>query len=328
MYTRDFECAQQDVAGSCDEENDRLIASHEPTGYAFCTKSEYYPDRIRSYRGPDAGHHFLKQLLYEKGRILKLMKEKGHQPMLPLSSEEQTEFEEAQHCLICERHFHPVGERNQEQEAKRQAHINELAPHLEVLSTYQPLAGDLPTLTELKQARALVKELHSDKIHQQSGETVDDLHKRRTSLQGALTGKCSSSSSYTHSNWLYQLTHPLFFVAPVVDLWPSLKAVHEHMLTHKLFLNNEEEELLAADPDWFSLYTVDELEVLRGLGGKVRDHDHYTGLYRGAAHSGCNIALTNSRQIPVFFHNLGNYDGHIIMQNLHRFKQGSIRKTQ
>ena len=118
--------------------------------------------------------------------------------MLPLSSEEETEFEEAQHCHICERHFLTVVEQQQQQQkVKRQEHINELAPHLEVLSTYQPLAGDLPTVAELKQARSLVKELHSDKIHQQSGETEDDLHKRRTSLQGVLTGKHSSSSSYT-----------------------------------------------------------------------------------------------------------------------------------
>ena len=117
----------------------------------------------------------------------------------------------------------------------------------------------------------------------------------------------------------------LFFF--VLALLPSLKAVHEYMLRHRLFADVEEEGL-AADPAWFAHYTPEELEVLAGLGGKVRDHNHYTGLYRGPAHSGCNIALSNSKQIPVFFHNLGNYDAHLIMQNVHYFSDQTIRQIK
>ena len=36
---------------------------------------------------------------------------------------------------------------------------------------------------------------------------------------------------------------------------------------------------------------------------KVRDHDHYTGKYRGAAHSICNLRYSNQKVIPVLFHN-------------------------
>ena len=51
-------------------------------------------------------------------------------------------------------------------------------------------------------------------------------------------------------------------------------------------------------------------------GDKVRDHCHYTGKFRGAAHNGCNLNLKKIQDIPVFFHNLSGYDGHIIFQNL------------
>ena len=48
---------------------------------------------------------------------------------------------------------------------------------------------------------------------------------------------------------------------------------------------------------------------------KVRDHCHYTGKYRGAAHSRCNLAHQIPSYIPVVFHNL-NYDAHIFIREL------------
>ena len=49
---------------------------------------------------------------------------------------------------------------------------------------------------------------------------------------------------------------------------------------------------------------------------KVRDQCHFTGKYRGCAHSICNLNFCNRFfQIPVFFHNMKNYDGHLIIQN-------------
>ena len=50
----------------------------------------------------------------------------------------------------------------------------------------------------------------------------------------------------------------------------------------------------------------------------MRDHDHFTGNYRGAAHSKCNIAMRTVKKIPIFFHNLGGYDSHIIFNNLNK----------
>ena len=45
---------------------------------------------------------------------------------------------------------------------------------------------------------------------------------------------------------------------------------------------------------------------------KVRDHDHVTGEFRGAANKNCNLALRRTCRIPVFFHNFRGYDSHFI----------------
>ena len=47
---------------------------------------------------------------------------------------------------------------------------------------------------------------------------------------------------------------------------------------------------------------------------KVRDHCHYTGLYRGPAHSLCNLRYKIPSYIPVVFHNLSGYDTHLFIR--------------
>ena len=49
---------------------------------------------------------------------------------------------------------------------------------------------------------------------------------------------------------------------------------------------------------------------------KVRDHSHYTGKYRGAAHNVCNLRYKVPKEIPVVFHNGSTYDYHFIIKEL------------
>ena len=52
---------------------------------------------------------------------------------------------------------------------------------------------------------------------------------------------------------------------------------------------------------------------------KVRDHCHITGKFRGAAHKKCNLLLQIPKKLPVIFHNLEGYDGHLITRDLNNF---------
>ena len=49
---------------------------------------------------------------------------------------------------------------------------------------------------------------------------------------------------------------------------------------------------------------------------KVKDHCHYTGKYRGAAHYICNLRYKTPKEIPVVFHNGSTYDYHLIIKEL------------
>ena len=49
---------------------------------------------------------------------------------------------------------------------------------------------------------------------------------------------------------------------------------------------------------------------------KVRDHCHYTGKYRCAAHNKCNFSYSIPKFIPVAFHNLSGYDMHLFINEI------------
>ena len=58
---------------------------------------------------------------------------------------------------------------------------------------------------------------------------------------------------------------------------------------------------------------------------KVRDHCHYTGKFRGAAHSICNLRYKTPKEIPVVFHNGSTYDYHFIINKLAKKIYGQFK---
>ena len=57
---------------------------------------------------------------------------------------------------------------------------------------------------------------------------------------------------------------------------------------------------------------------------KVRDHCHYTGKYRGAAHNICNLRYKVPKEIPIVFHNGSVYDYHFIIKELVKEFEGNF----
>ena len=57
---------------------------------------------------------------------------------------------------------------------------------------------------------------------------------------------------------------------------------------------------------------------------KVRDHCHYTGKYRGAAHNIFNLRYKVPKEIPVVFHSGSTYDYHFIIKELVKEFEGNF----
>ena len=58
---------------------------------------------------------------------------------------------------------------------------------------------------------------------------------------------------------------------------------------------------------------------------KVRDHCHYIGLYRGAAHNNCHLKYRTPDHIPIVFYILSGYDAHLFIKKLgKRFNKSDI----
>ena len=84
-------------------------------------------------------------------------------------------------------------------------------------------------------------------------------------------------------------------------------------LTHKQRTCDENENFKNSTKCWI----CDNDYVDNDL--RVRDHCHITGKYRGSTHRNCNINVKLNHKILVVFHNLKNYDFHLIMQELGNF---------
>ena len=87
-------------------------------------------------------------------------------------------------------------------------------------------------------------------------------------------------------------------------------------------LKNKEKEFLLQQrvcDIWRKVFSTDDKKYQ-----KVRDHCHYTGKYRKAAHDICNLRYKTPREVPVVFHNDSNKDYHLIIKDLAKEFEGNL----
>ena len=57
---------------------------------------------------------------------------------------------------------------------------------------------------------------------------------------------------------------------------------------------------------------------------KVRDHCHYTGRFKGVAHSRCNLRYEVPKKTPIVFHSGSTYDYHFVIKKLVKESEGGF----
>ena len=84
----------------------------------------------------------------------------------------------------------------------------------------------------------------------------------------------------------------------------------------KAIANIEEKEMVFTEEDREQFNKASDCWICGEYLGndRVRDHCHFTGRYRGAAHNSCNLKYRKPKSISVFFHNLTGYDSHLFIK--------------
>ena len=82
------------------------------------------------------------------------------------------------------------------------------------------------------------------------------------------------------------------------------------------------EPIVMSEEDEIAFQRAEKCHICTGgLGSdKVRDHDHQSGKYIGAAHNICNLHRNEKKKIVGYAHNFSGYDSHIIMNAIAQYK--------
>ena len=104
------------------------------------------------------------------------------------------------------------------------------------------------------------------------------------------------------------------FIKAILEERKYCKKIMKDQFNKNLVMTEEEKHLFQQSNNCWICQ-----ELIANEDGKVRDHCHITGKFRGSAHWDCNINFQLTKKIPVIFHNLKGYDSHLIFSELHKF---------
>ena len=133
--------------------------------------------------------------------------------------------------------------------------------------------------------------------------------------------KCFDDSVYNQDPVMYTKQSKDEDVAQIFVemLEKDLKAVYATNGKAKMTLTPEEQKAFRhATTCWIceEALVKDQSQEDYKKKQPVRDHCHFTGEYRGAAHSLCNLQFRKPKFTPILFHNLSGYDSHLFIKNL------------
>jgi hypothetical protein len=93
-------------------------------------------------------------------------------------------------------------------------------------------------------------------------------------------------------------------------------------INYKIYINEQKKPMLSKqEEEEFQEATECYICEKEFEDNKIREHNHLSGEYRGAACQSCNTKEGKvTKLIPVFFHNGSNYDFHFIIEELMKYE--------
>ena len=111
------------------------------------------------------------------------------------------------------------------------------------------------------------------------------------------------------------------FIKSILNEYNYCRKVMKKCFCRNLIMSAEEEEEERFEQSNICWICGKLFEI---IDEKVRDDCHISGKYRGAAHWSCNVNLKINKKNPVTFHNLKEYESHLIFKELSRFNNLSV----
>ena len=87
----------------------------------------------------------------------------------------------------------------------------------------------------------------------------------------------------------------------------------KHFNKNLIMTEKEEKQFQSSSTCWLCEKLIENDDE------KARNHCHNTGKFRSAAHWTCNINFHLTKKISVIFHNLRDYDSHLVFCELDKF---------
>ncbi|PFX13135.1 hypothetical protein AWC38_SpisGene22809 [Stylophora pistillata] len=160
---------------------------------------------------------------------------------------------------------------------------------------------------------SIIKPLHT--VQPNPAECYTDKKQKHIPVSFCYYIKCSFDDQYSKLGEYTAKSEDEDVAQIFVDmLEDEVKSIYKNHPPKKMIFTDSDAEIFEkATCCWLCEgYFNDEHEEYK----KVRDHCHYTGKFRGAAHNKCNLLARRPKFIPVVFHNLANYDAHLFVRNL------------
>ena len=162
---------------------------------------------------------------------------------------------------------------------------------------------------------SIVKRIKSSDKSSDRGDNVSYTEKNQAHIPCSFSDKLVCiDNKFSKPVILYRRKYVVYkFIEAILEEYDYCKKVIRKHFNKNLVMSAEDEQMFQSSN---KCWICDDL--FDAGDNKLWDLCHVTGKHRGSVHWNCNVNLKLAKKVPVIFHNLRGYDGHLIMQEINK----------